>query len=158
MFFTKTHGLLCGLVALPMMAAPAVAQNKTGAQGGKNAWTGEGTVSGAYTSGNTQTTEVGIAVKAAKQFGKWDIKGNLEADYGENNDVESRNRWALAGQLNRKLTERWLTYGRGTYEEDKFSGFDSRLFFGAGVGYKVLTGGAASWTLEAGPGYRRDVI
>lgn len=146
-----TNRYLCSLIGLVLTATPAAAQSM-------DVWTGEGSVSAAYTTGNSETTDVGIGVKAARQFGDWRFKGQLAADYGKNNGIESRNRWALAGQVDHDLTDRIYVYGRGTYEQDKFSGFDSRLFLGAGAGYKVITGGMATWTLEAGPGYRRDVI
>jgi putative salt-induced outer membrane protein len=60
--------------------------------------------------------------------------------------------------LDRDLTQRFYVYGRGTYEQDKFSGFDSRLFLGGGVGYKVLLGPMTTWNVEGGPGYRLDEI
>lgn len=138
-----------------LLTVPAVA---AAANRAKSTLSGEGSVSAAYTSGNTNTTDVGAALKAAKQFRDWDIRGKLEIDYGENSGIESRNRWALAAQFDRKFGDRWHIYGRGTYEEDKFSGFESRLFVGTGAGYKIIAGNKANWTLEAGPGYRRDVI
>jgi putative salt-induced outer membrane protein len=139
------------LLVLALMTAPASAQGIAG-------WTGEGTISGAYVTGNSQTTDVGVGIKGARQFGDWQAKGQLNVDYGKNNGIESRNRWGLAGQLNDDLTTRFYIYGRGSYEQDKFSGFDNRLFVGAGAGYKIITGGMITWAIEGGPGYRRDVI
>ncbi len=60
--------------------------------------------------------------------------------------------------MDRDITNRFFVNLRGTYEEDKFSGFDSRSFVGVGAGYKVLMMGPATWTIEGGPGYRRDVF
>ena len=147
----KTRIFVGGIFALVSITNPAVAQDA-------DSWTGEGTLTAGYTSGNTETTDIGIGLNGARQLGIWRIKAQVTVDYGDNNGVESRNRWALAGQLDRDLTDRFYVYGRGTYEVDKFSGFDSRFFSGSGVGYKILIGEMTTWSLEGGPGYRRDVI
>ncbi len=152
MNFRLVFVFACSIAALHLPTRPAAAQNTS------NPWTGEGSISAAYTSGNTESTDVGIALKAAKQIRALQIKGQVEVDYGENSGVESRNRWALAGQFNRTLSNSWFVYGRGTYEQDKFSGFESRSFFGLGLGYKLFNSERTKWTLEAGPGYRHDVI
>jgi len=140
-----------GLLALVLASSPSMAQGIAG-------WTGEGTLSAGFTSGNTETTDIGVGLKVARQFGDWRAKAQAGVDYGKNNGVESRNRWSLAGQLDRDLSERFYVYGRGAYEQDKFSGFDSRLFLGGGAGYKIFMGGMTTWNVEAGPGYRSDEI
>ena len=139
------------LLFMALMATPAAAQDGDG-------WTGEGSVSAGFTSGNTSTTDIGVAIGAERRFGPWATKLQANVDFGQNNGVQSRNRWGVAGQLDRDLNERFYIYGRGSYERDKFSGFDSRLFVGAGAGYRILMGDMASWTIEGGPGYRQDEI
>lgn len=147
----KTRIFVGGIFVLVLIMNPAVAQDA-------DSWTGEGTLTAGYTSGNTETTDVGIGLSGARQLDVWRIKAQVTVDYGDNNGVESRNRWALSGQLDRDLTDRFYVYGRGAYEVDKFSGFDSRFFGGVGVGYKILIGEMTTWSIEGGPGYRRDVI
>jgi len=145
---------MTSVAAFAMLGTAAMAQPMPN----PNEWTGEGAISAAVITGNTKSTDAGIGIKAAKQFGDWRVKGALGVDYGKNNSVESRNRWSLTGQLDRDITNRFFVNLRGTYEEDKFSGFDSRSFVGVGAGYKVLMMGPATWTIEGGPGYRRDVF
>lgn len=147
----KKAAFTTGLFTLALMAAPAAAQDADG-------WTGEGSVSAGFTSGNTSTTDIGVGLSGERRFGPWAAKAQVNVDFGKNNGVQSRNRWGLAGQLDRDLNERLYVYGRGSYERDKFSGFNSRLFFGPGVGYRILMGDMASWTIEGGPGYRQDEI
>ncbi|MFZ4071101.1 MAG: DUF481 domain-containing protein [Caulobacterales bacterium] len=145
--------MLAGLAAgLLLAAAPAHAADA------KNGWTGEGTLSAGYTTGNTETTDIGAGLKGARQVGDWRLKAALGGDYGKNNGVESRNRWDVAGQVDRDLTDRFYLYGRASYEQDNFSGYDPRLLVGPGAGYKVLKGDRTNWTVEGGPGFRRDEI
>jgi putative salt-induced outer membrane protein len=147
----KLNTMLAALAAGLMLAAPAWAADKDG-------WTGEGSLSAGYTTGNTETTDLGAGLKGARQMGDWRLKAAAGADFGENNGVESRNRWDLAGQVDRDLSDRFFLYGRASYEQDKFSGYDSRLFVGPGAGYKVIKNDVTTWTVEGGPGFRRDEV
>lgn len=149
----KLTTMLAGVAAGLLLAiAPA------SAAAAKDGWTGEGSLSAAYTTGNTETTDLGAGLKGARQLGDWRLKASAGADFGENNDVESRNRWDIAAQVDRDLTDRFYLYGRASYEQDQFSGYDSRLFVGPGAGFKVLTGDTTTWTVEGGPGFRRDEV
>ena len=139
------------LFALGLMTGSAAAQDMNG-------WTGEGTITAGYTTGNSETTDIGAGLKGARQFDAWRIKGTAAYDYGENSGIKSRDRWAISAQLDRDLSDRFFVYGRGSYEEDAFSGFDSHTFLGVGAGYKLLVGEMTTWTIEGGPGYRRDVL
>jgi putative salt-induced outer membrane protein len=121
-------------------------------------WSGEGTFSAGRTAGNTDTTDISGGLKLNGVFGDWGLKTQALAEYGKNADIETRNRMFFSGQGERNLTERIFLYGRGSYENDKFSGLDNRLFLGVGAGYKILLGPDVTWTLAGGPGWRRDVI
>jgi putative salt-induced outer membrane protein len=121
-------------------------------------WTGEGTFSAGRTAGNTDTTDISGGLKAAGDFGDWGVKLQALGEYGKAGGIETRNRIFLSGQGERNLTDRIFLFGRGTYENDKFSGFDNRMFIGAGAGYRIFLGPDTTWALAAGPGWRRDVI
>ncbi|ACT58486.1 DUF481 domain-containing protein [Hirschia baltica] len=122
-------------------------------------YTGEGSFAAGYTTGNTETTNAGIGLKLAREASTWRQSGEFKADYGENEGLENQNRIFAAGQLDRKFdSPRWTAYGRTTYEQDKFSGFDNRAFVGGGLGYIALDGDKATWTIEGGPGWRFDTI
>ena len=139
----------CAVAGL-VSASPALAQAK---------WTGEGSLTAGNTTGNTETTDLGAGLKFTRDADKWRQTGELSADYGETDGEETRNRLFGAGQVDRVFSnERWSAYGRGSYEKDEFSGFDNRIFLGAGLGYKVLTGEKAIWSVEGGPGYKIDEV
>lgn len=122
-------------------------------------YTGEGSFAAGYTTGNTETTNVGIGLKLAREGSQWRQSGEFKADYGENEGDENQNRIFMAGQLDRKFqSPRWSAYARSTYEQDKFSGFDNRAFLGGGLGYIALEEDKATWTVEGGPGWRFDEV
>ena len=119
-------------------------------------WTGEGGLSAGMTTGNTETTDVGLALDIARETQIWKAGLEAQADFGKTDGVENKNRFFLAGQLDRQMTDRMYGFGRLSYEEDQFSGFDSRLFVGGGLGYEVLNSERTGWTLEGGPGLKID--
>jgi len=144
--------LIASLAFVCVTAAPALAQTKP-------VWTGEGVFGAGITTGNTETTDLGAALKLKHDDGgEWTQAVELAAEYGETNSVETKNRIAAAGQVDRILDERLSIYGRATFERDEFSGFENRYFVGAGLAYKVVISEPTNWTLSAGPGYRIDEI
>lgn len=121
-------------------------------------WSGEGSLSAGTTSGNTETSDVGIGLKAARTTQLWTTGIEAFADYAETDGLETKNRLFLAGQLDRQLTDRSYAFGRLSHERDEFSGFDSRSFLGGGLGYQVFDGEKTTWSLEGGPGLKIDEI
>ncbi len=139
-----------------LISVPALAQTPDDAP---SAWTGEGSLSAGSTTGNTETTDLGIGVKLAHDSGQWRQSGEFAADYGETDGLETRNRLFGGLQLDRKFTNpRWSAYGRATHEIDEFSGFDNRTFVGVGLGYQVIEGDRTAWHVEGGPGFKIDKI
>jgi len=136
-----------------IIASPAFAQDVS-----EDGWTGEGSMSAGTTTGNTETTDLGIGVNAARKLGLWTTGVELVADYGELDGIESRNRYFLAGQVDRDLSEKLYAFGRTSYEVDEFSGFESRTFVGGGLGYHIFKGDTLAWSVEGGPGFKIDEV
>lgn len=143
--------LIILLAAACAAAAPAFGQTTP-------EWTGEGSLGAIMTTGNTETSDFGAAIKLTHTSGEWTQSGVVSADFGETNSVETKNRIAAAGQVDRILDERLSAYGRATFERDEFSGFENRYFVGAGLSYKAIVSEPTNWTILGGPGYRIDEI
>ena len=121
-------------------------------------WNGEGSLSAGSTTGNTDTSDIGIGIDVARTAQLWTVGGELIADYAQNEGEETKNRTFLAGQLDRQLTDRAYSFGRVSHERDEFSGFTSRTFAGVGAGYQVFASDRTNWTVEGGPGIKIDEI
>jgi putative salt-induced outer membrane protein len=141
-----TTTLATGLLALPAMA-----------QDGPR-WTGEGSVSAGFTTGNTETTDAAIGVKAAREGQIWSFGVEARGEYGEDDGTENQNRIFLAGNADRQISDRLFGYGRVSYERDEFSGYESRAFIGGGLGYQAIDNEQTQWTLRGGPGIKIDEI
>lgn len=142
------------LLALGMVfSATAVAEDSP-----STGWTGEGAISASTTTGNSETTDVGVAVKGKNDTGNWTTGFEAIFDYGEQDGIEAENRFFLAGQLDRQLNDKLYSFGRVSYEQDEFSGFESRTFVGGGLGYEVIANGQTKWVVEGGPGFKIDEV
>ncbi|MEM7638575.1 MAG: DUF481 domain-containing protein [Pseudomonadota bacterium] len=151
-----TFSQFCKLAAFAgamTLALPAHAQDEA-----NNGWSGEGSLSAGVTTGNTETTDIGLGVDVARVMNVWTVGVQATADYGETDGDETKNRIFLGTNLDRQINDRLFGFGQLTYERDEFSGFDSRAFIGGGLGYEVLTGDVTTWTVRGGPGLKIDEI
>lgn len=151
-----TFSQFCKLAAFAgamTLALPAHAQDEA-----NNGWSGEGSLSAGVTTGNTETTDIGLGVDVARVMNVWTIGVQATADYGETDGDETKNRIFLGTNLDRQINDRLFGFGQLTYERDEFSGFDSRAFIGGGLGYEVLAGDVTTWTVRGGPGLKIDEI
>ena len=123
-----------------------------------NGWSGEGSLSAGVTTGNTETRDLGLGVDVARVMDVWTIGLQASADYGETDGAETKNRVFLGTNLDRQINDRLFGFGQLSYERDEFSGFESRAFIGAGLGYEVLNGDVTQWTVRGGPGLKIDEV
>ena len=143
-------------IAKTVLASVSVFAVCSGVAMAQDGWTGEGSFSAGTTTGNTETTDLGLGIALAKEAGIWTYSGEASADYGEQDGIESRNRYFLAGNVDRQINDRLFGFGRLSYEVDQFSGFDSRTFAGGGLGYNVIANDATTWDVRGGPGIKID--
>ena len=149
-------GLSISGAANAQSSAPA--QAPAGSQSFWSGWSGEGNLGAGITTGNTDTVDVGVSLKIAKEFGPWKVSADGGYDFGQVDGVDNRNRWWVGSQLQRDFSDRLYGFADVSYEEDQFSGFDSRLFLGVGAGYHVFKEKPLTWSVEVAPGYRRSVL
>jgi putative salt-induced outer membrane protein len=146
------------LVVRALVAGSPLLASQALAQAPDYGWSGEGAFSAGFTTGNTETRDAGVRILAKHKGQLWTQTGDFTADYGETDDVESKNRLAAAGQLDLLFNEQWHGYTRLTWERDEFSGFENRYFAGVGVAFQAIETDATQWTLEGGPGYKVDEV
>lgn len=135
------------LPMLPVLAAPAQAQFVEG-------WAGEASLTGSRTTGNTETTNLGVAVDVSKTGDTWRHNLKASADYGEADDAVNRRRYRLGYQIDRDIGDRFFVYGNASYFSEDFGAFQEGYFIGSGLGYDVPMSDTIKWKVEAGLGFR----
>jgi putative salt-induced outer membrane protein len=128
-------------------ASTAAAQDDPG-------WTGEIALNGAKTTGNNDTTDVGLAFKVNKRSADWrhSLKGTT--DFGRNEGSTNKRRYRLGYKIGRDLAPRVYSFANLDYYSDDFGAFKHGYYAGAGAGYSVLIDKPTLWRLEGGAGYR----
>lgn len=144
--------LILSMSALALLSTPAQAQFGNALDG----WVGEGSLTGSRTTGNTETTDIGIGVKLDKETDTWGhhLKGSW--DRGSVSGEATRRRLDLGYQIDRNLSERLYVFANGDYYTDDFGAFQDGFYVGGGLGYKVLKDQPFLWDIEAGAGFRNQ--
>ncbi len=140
--------LLITAASLALISSPALAGDLT------DGWGGEASVSGSTTSGNTSTTDIGVALHLTKASDLWKHSFDTTYDLGRSSGVNNKNRAYIGYQLDRTINERLYAYGNANYYTDDFGAFKNGSFIGAGLGYQVVKTDPMQWALEGGAGYR----
>ncbi|MEO1014285.1 MAG: DUF481 domain-containing protein [Pseudomonadota bacterium] len=139
-------------------AAPAAEPPEDKSGGFFAGWTGDANFGASFASGNSDNVAIGGAFEAKRQQGKLlhDFRGYF--DIGEADGVVNQRRWGASYKLDVALGDRSYAFTRFAYDEDEFSGFDYRLFAGAGAGYFLAKSEPFTLKVEGGPGYRYSPI
>ena len=117
-------------------------------------WSGEASLAGSKTTGNTETTDIGLGLKLQKEDGPWRHKFKALADLGKADGLTNKKRYNLGYQIDRDFNDRLYGYANADYFSDDFGAFQEGYFVGGGLGYKVILPEPISWNVEGGLGYR----
>ena len=117
-------------------------------------FSGEASLNGSSTTGNTETTDVGFGLKLAKDTGLWRHSIKASSDFGRADGNTNKKRYALGYKIDRDINERLYAFANADYFSDDFGAFKQGYFLGTGLGYQMLVDAPTTWRLEAGAGYR----
>ncbi len=141
------------------LALPASASAQSWTAG----WAGEASLTGSRTTGNTNTSDIGLGLKLRNEDGLWRHKFKARFDYGRASGSTNKQRIGLGYQLDRDIGDRVYLFANADYFEDDFGPFRENWFLGTGVGYDVLIGEFSGegepatgrrWKVQGGTGYR----
>ena len=134
---------------LALFTLPAGAQIPDG-------WSGEASLSGSRTSGNTETTDIGIALKVKNTEGIYRNKFKATYDLGTVDERDNKNRLFLGYQLDRDFNDQVYGFGSLNYFSDDFGAYETGYYAGGGLGYKVYLEEPLTLSFEGGLGYRNQ--
>ena len=138
---------LTAALAFILFSTQALAQETSG-------WTGEAGLNGSRTSGNTDTTDIGLTFKLANRGSEWRHSLKATADYGRNSGATNKSRYRASYKIGKDLGPRIYGFVNGDYYSDDFGAYKHGYYGGGGVGYSALVDEPTLWRLESGFGYR----
>jgi len=122
------------------------------------AWSGTGQVSFLRTSGNTETSVLGLASELQyKGESPWSAAAKAAINRGSVSGEENLRNLAASLRGGRALNERTDFFLELAYAEDIYSGIDSRFETQLGVTRALVTTAPHSLSIEGGVGYAHEV-
>lgn len=121
-------------------------------------WAGSGEAGYVATSGNTETSNLTLKLGLTNEREKWRHNLALEGLKSEDDGDTTAERYLAAWQSDYKISEHDYLFGRLSYEDDKFSGYNYRITESIGYGRRVLDRNNMTLDLEAGPGLRQSEL
>ncbi len=116
-----------------------------------DAWSGEGELGVAYTTGNTKDFGVSASIGLRKDGLQFRHKLRGLVDRQKTNGVLTRDRSLADYELNYKFNERLYAYGLGGWERNRFAGYSRRFSESFGAGYSVFDSDDLRLDVTAGP-------
>ncbi len=131
---------LCALFAAPTSLAQSL-------------WSSEVELGAVFTSGNTDEQNIKFRGQAVRDSEQWQHKVYLDTLNSSKNDVKSAQKSYLFYQGDYKLQVGSM-FGRASYEDDKFNGYDYQADFTFGYSRPIYDNGPHKLNGDAGFGYR----
>lgn len=122
---------------------------------GFDGWEGEGEIGVLITSGNTEETNINSRLGLVYEEADWRNKGEFRSNFSETEDETTAEKYRGELQTDFKFEGSQYLFVRGSYEDDRFSGYDFQSSMTTGYGNRVWQRGERSFLdLSAGVGYR----
>jgi len=110
------------------------------------------------TTGNTDTTTFNTELLATWRRDRWVHNLKFQGLGAQENDVARAERYYLEEKSDYNLDEVQFLFGKASYTDDRFSGFDYQAMVAAGYGRNLIRRDDLTLQAFAGPGYRENAI
>src|SRR4051812_40454945 len=137
--------VLSSIAALCFLAPAAHAQ-----------WSGKAEAGFLSSSGNTEATSANAKLDLTHEGARWRNSFFLGAQYGENAEFATSQRYEARYQADWKLSDKLSWFGGVRGEQDRFSGFAYQATVSTGASYKFIDSPTTQLTASLGAGYRRS--
>jgi putative salt-induced outer membrane protein len=119
-------------------------------------WSGEGSLGGSYSSGNTDEWSFSAALGIKRKDPRWEHKIDVNIDFTDSDGARTEERISAAYRARRDFDRsRFFLFGTLRYDRDPFQGTDHRFTESAGAGYEIIDAKHIDWDVYAGPALRQ---
>ena len=117
-------------------------------------WSGDIEFGYSHFTGNTEETNTVGKFLINRESELWHWQSYIEAIAKTKEGDRSDEKYAMFTRLEYNFTETNYVFGRTSYEEDKFSGYEKQYTGTSGLGWNIHDLESLSWDAEIGLGYR----
>lgn len=122
-------------------------------------WKGEAELGFLLTTGNTEETKVDGRLALQYETQTWRNTGDFSSRYTETEDQTTAEEYSAALEADYKFDDPQYWFVRGSYDDDRFSGYDFESALTTGYGNRVWQVGDRSFLdLSIGGGYRYNKL
>lgn len=123
----------------------------------RDRWSGSVSVGATLRGGNVETVDANVIANLKRRSVESRFNMDYLSNYGRSQGEETANNHRLSGYFDRFLTSRfyWKVVS-AEYFRDPFSNIAGQYSVGSGVGYDLVRGPKAEWTVGAGGGYQQQ--
>jgi putative salt-induced outer membrane protein len=139
-------GLILTLGALPLLAQEIEEEEEP-------LWEGSLGLSWLATSGNTDTSTLGLDFTLDRKPEPWGLEFAARGNRADDRGVTTSENYLVSARAVRKLSTRWEAFGGLAWARDPFAGFDSQTVASAGATYLAVESKRHLLTLDAGLAY-----
>ncbi|WP_341503021.1 DUF481 domain-containing protein [Gallaecimonas sp. GXIMD4217] len=136
------------LPVLALVAVPVMAEEEA------KSWEGEAELGALITSGNTNETNIKGRIDVTHDMENWRNNYLVEYFNSEKEEQTTAEKYRAAAQGDYKFNDKDFWFVRGSYEKDRFSGFDFQAVAATGYGSRVWKQDKNFLELAGGLGYR----
>jgi len=110
------------------------------------------------TTGNTDTTTFNAEVLLTLRADRWTHNGKFQGLASQENDVARAERYYLEDKSDFSLNADEYLFVKGSYTDDRFSGFDYQAAVASGYGRYLIRNDTMTLEAFGGVGYRQNAI
>lgn len=119
-------------------------------------WTGEGSLGGNISSGNTDEWNFSTALNIKREGPRWEHRIEVNIDFSEVEGKRTDERISTAYRARRDfVSSPFFGFGALSYDRDRFQGISHRFTESAGIGYELIDASNLDWDVYAGPALRQ---
>lgn len=141
------------LADLDLTTLKSAGENKLGLADLGSDWTNRFDAGISASSGNTKTSAQNYLFESVLTRSRSDHNLMFTFDTQEDDDVKTKEKVLAGYRYRRFFGERWYGLGNIGYQQDKFSGVDSRWTLGAGAGYQFWDNSTGALSTDLGLNY-----
>ena len=138
-----------------LMATLFIATPLYAADGGSK-WNGEAELGIVSTSGNTDTSTIHLNTKLENEREQWKHLLLFNTLNSSNEGASTAERYVLVAKSDYKIDAVSYAFGRFSYEDDRFSGFDYQATETIGYGRHLIQEPTLKLSVEGAPGMRQS--
>jgi len=141
------------VVMLCLGAAPLFAEEAAEAEKKEPAWVGSLGLSWVATSGNSDTSSIGLDFNLEKKADPWGLVFVARGNKADDSGMTTAENYLIGARAVRKVSAKWEAFGGLQWSKDPFTGFDSQTVASLGATYIAIEGERNKLAFDGGLAY-----